>query len=68
MESKVMDLVLVKKVLESTSLMGLVTPSDPVGPLTSQRYCVRVSLMFSAEQMEPVLSKSWYFGLQACKR
>ena len=63
-----MDLVLVKKVLVSTSLMGLVTPSDPVGALTNQRYWVRVSLMFSAEQMEPVLSKSWYLGLQACKR
>lgn len=68
MESKVMDLVLVKKVFVSTSLMGLVTPSDPVGALTSQRYCVRVSLMCSAVQMEPVLSKSWYFGLQACER
>lgn len=53
-----MDLVLVKKVLVSTSLMGLVTPSEPVGALTSQRYCVSVSLMFSKEQMEPVLSKS----------
>ncbi|TNN89504.1 hypothetical protein EYF80_000107 [Liparis tanakae] len=37
-ESKVTDLVLVKNVLVSTSLMGLVTPSDPVGALTSQRY------------------------------
>lgn len=62
-----MDLVLVKKVLVSTSLMGLVTPSEPVGALMSQRYCVSVSLMFSTEQMEPVLSKSWYLGLQACR-
>lgn len=63
-----MDLVLVKKVLVSTSLMGLVTPSGPVGALINQRYWVKVSLMFSAEQMEPVLSKSWYFGLQAWKQ
>jgi hypothetical protein len=67
MESRVMDLVLVKKVLVSTSLRGEVTPSDPLGALTSQRYWVRVSLMLSAVQMEPVLSKSWYLGLQACR-
>lgn len=63
-----MDLVLVRKVLVSTSLIGLVTPSGPVGALTNQRYWVKESLMFSAEQMEAVLSKSECFGLQACEK
>lgn len=55
-ESRVMSLEEVKKVAKSTSLMGLVTPSWLVGALTSQRYLVRVLLMFSLLQMEPVLS------------
>lgn len=63
-----MDFVLVKKVLVSTSLIGLVTPSGPAGALTNQRYCVIVLLMFSAEQMEAVLSKSECLGLQACEK
>jgi len=42
-----MDLVLVKKVVKSPSLTGLVTPSLPLGALTSQQYRVSVSLMFS---------------------
>lgn len=57
----------VKKVSKSTSFMGLVTPSGPVGALTSHRYCVRVLLMFSLAHIEPVLSKSSYLGLQACR-
>lgn len=36
-ESRVMSLEEVKKVSKSTSLMGLVTPSELVGALTSQR-------------------------------
>lgn len=63
-----MDFVLAKKVLVSTSLIGLVTPSGPAGALTNQRYWVKVSLMFSAEQMEEVFSKSKCFGLQACEK
>lgn len=55
-ESRVIILDEVKKVSKSTSLIGLVTPSGPVGALTSQRYRVRVLLMFSLTQMEPVLS------------
>lgn len=46
----------VKKVSKSTSLIGLVTPSGPVGALMSQRYRVNVLLIFSLMQMEPVLS------------
>lgn len=45
-----------KKVSKSTSLIGLVTPSWLVGALMSQRYRVRVLLMFSLTQIEPVLS------------
>lgn len=36
-ESKVMSLEEVKNVSKSASLIGLVTPSGPVGALTSQR-------------------------------
>lgn len=56
MESKVIILDDVKKVSKSTSLMGLVTPSGPAGALISHRYRVKVSLMFSLAQIEPVLS------------
>lgn len=62
-ESNVIVLEEVKKVSKSTSFMGLVTPSGPVGALTSQRYRVRVLFMCSATQMEPVRSKSGYLGL-----
>ena len=55
-ESKLIILDEVKKVSKSTSLMGLVTPSGPAGALISQRYRVKVSLMFSLAQMDPVLS------------
>lgn len=56
MESKVIILDDVKKVSKSTSLIGLVTPSGPAGALSSHRYRVKVSLMFSLAQIEPVLS------------
>lgn len=56
MESNVIILDDVKKVSKSTSLMGLVTPSGPAGALVSHLYRVKVSLMFSLSQIEPVLS------------